>query len=112
MASPRFIPISDLDEIPINGYFIIGHTLYSIQQQHVDESWDLTGNSPSELVQHARREAGLHGNTRVYYDDAKLFNEDVVDDTGRLITADDAFDELDEEEKDGWSDIAEYYADC
>jgi len=99
--------LSDMDSF-FNGYLIVGSTLYLADKGNVDSIDELSGKTVEEKVIEARQLEGLTNHKRIVYDDLDYFSEDVLNDTGRLITAEQAFDELSDEEKEDWESYVEY----
>lgn len=99
------------ENIPKRGYVIVDSYLLLIKKGHLEESWELSGNGINELIKSAREIAELPSRTTIYVDDSEIFNIDTIFDSGRLITDDQYFDEMDEEEAEGWADLAEHFSD-
>ena len=107
--SYAYVPLSELDTLPRDGYFIIDDALYHIIDREVSDSWEITGKTVNSKIHSARKEAGLAGRQTIYVDDIGCFNRDVIDDAERLITSEEAYEEMDAHERDGWNDLAEYW---
>lgn len=100
--------LSDMESFS-SGYIIVGSTLFYADKGHVDAIEELSGKTVEEKVIESRQIEDLTNRKRIVYDDLEYFSEDVLCDTGKLQTADQAFDELSDEEKEGWESLAEYY---
>lgn len=92
-----------------SGYLLVDETLYLFDKDgHVQDEYDVCGKRIEEKVSDGRRQAGIDGRTHVYVDTCGIYDSDIIDDYGRLITADEAFDELSPEEQDDYESFAEY----
>ncbi len=99
------------ENIPKRGYVIVDSYLLLIKNGHLEESLEISGSSINELIKSAREIAELPPRTTIYVDDSEIFDIDTIFDSGRLITDDQYFDEMDEEESEGWEELAEHFAD-
>ena len=90
-----------------HGYIIIDDTLFLIDHGHVDDSWQLSAIKLKDKVAEARKVAELSKRKNIYFDNLEMYDEYTVSNEERLITAQEAYDELDEDEKEGWEDIFE-----
>ena len=65
----------DATDVPDNGYIIVGHKLYQVKDGYVSDTWQLTGFDQKGLERSARKQANLHTNTLIYFDDDDLICE-------------------------------------
>lgn len=92
-----------------SGYVITQTMLLYVDKNRVLDQWDLNpaGNDTNSLIKAAREEADLSPNAKIFIDDAKEIDLDKVSDYGYI--AGEFTDE--EEDEDGWNDLAEHFAD-
>ena len=91
------------------GYVITQSQLLFVEKNRVIDQWDLnpTSNDTNALIKAAREEADLPRNVKIYIDDSESIDLDFVSDYGYI--AGDFSD--DDEDEDGWNDLAEHFAD-
>jgi len=107
--SKKYTALSDLERFS-TGYIIIGSTLFEVDKGSVEDTQELTSKTIGDKVAEARTLAGLDNRKRIVYDDEGIYNEDIVAGENELITAAEAFDKLDEEDKEDYESLAEYYS--
>ena len=100
--------LSDIQSFS-NGYLIVGSTLFYADNGNVDIIDELSGKTVEEKVIESRKMEDLTNRKRIVYDNLGYFSEEVLCDTGKLQTAEQAFNDLSDEEKEGWESLAEYY---
>lgn len=105
----------ELSGRPRKGYVIIDDTLFYFKHGRMDESWDICGKTINDKIKSAREVADLPNSATIYVDTNNNFDTDTIYDCGRLITTIEYACELDcdddDEESEGWEEIAEYYSD-
>lgn len=102
----------DLDDIPRKGYVIIDKIMVLIEDNEVIDSWELEGDSINELIHDAREQSGMGGAAKIWVDTDNLLDADEVLDRGKLIHDFHEFDDMDDEEVEGWIDLAEHLMGC
>ena len=92
------------------GYVITQSQLLFVERNCVIDQWDLnpTSNDTNALIKAAREEADLPRNAKIYIDDSKFIDLDFVSDYG-YIAGD--FSDDEDEEAEGWNNLAEHFAD-
>lgn len=91
-----------------SGYLLVDETLYLFNKRgSIEESFDVSGESIKDMVSDGRRQAEIDGRTPVYVDTERIYDSDIIDDNGRLVTAEEAFDDLSEENQEDYMSYAE-----
>ena len=106
--SGKFEALEDLQHPFRTGHIVVDETLFAIEKGTVVDSWDLKGGTPEEMAKQAREVADLSNRQRVVIDTEGVYNADIVADEGDLVTAQEAYDRMDEEEKDDHDSFCEH----
>lgn len=104
----KFTALSECEEQEKTGYFIVDDQLHHVKKGDVIDTWDINGETAADKVASARKVAELPRNAQIYVDDINMFDNDVIADYGKLLTYNEALDELDEEERAGIKDLEDY----
>lgn len=108
--SSAYTPLDELTHSFRTGNIIIGNTLFQVEKGTVTDFYPISGKTISEKVQDARSQADLGNRKRIVVDTEEVYNEDTVADEGELITVDEAFERMSEEDRDDYESFAEYFA--
>lgn len=110
MISSAYRSLESLINPLRTGNVIVGDTLFQVENGTITDSYQLSGKTFKEKVQSARVQADLDNRKRIYVDTEGVYDEDTVADEGELVTVDEAFERLSEEERDDYESLAEYFS--
>lgn len=108
--SSEYTPLEALMHPLRTGNIIVEDTLFQIEKGTVIDSYQLTGKTFGEKVQDARIQAELGNRKRIVVDTEGVYDADTIADEGELITIDEAFGRMSEEDRDDYESLAEYFA--
>lgn len=83
------------------GYIIVENTLYQVVNEEIIESWSISGCTWDEKLQSAYEEAELDEDINIVCDVDEYYQEDILDEYGKLITA---FDIVTSEDDDSYAE--------
>ena len=107
--SEKFTYLNELNRPLKNGYLIVDDMLFEISNYNIENSWEISGKTIAQKVVSARTEADISNRTRVVVDDEGCYNVDTLLDEGMLITDDEAFNQMCEEDQEDYESLMEYF---
>ncbi|MBP3707477.1 MAG: hypothetical protein J6J36_02565 [Clostridia bacterium] len=109
-VSSAYTPLEELMHPLRTGNIIVGDTLFQVEKGTVTDSYQLSGKTISEKVRDARIQADLDNRKRIIVDTEGMYDEDTIADEGELVTINEAFERMSEEDRDDYESFAEYFA--
>ena len=103
--SEKFTYLNELNRPLKNGYLIVDDMLFEISNYNIENSWEISGKTIAQKVVSARTEADISNRTRVVVDDEGCYNVD----EGMLITDDEVFNQMCEEDQEDYESFMEYF---
>lgn len=106
--SGKFAYLDELQHDFTSGHIIIDETLFEVDKGNIVGSWDLQGGTPEEMAKQAREVADLSNRKRIVYDSEGVYDSNIVSDEGELLTAQESYDRMDDEEKEDHDSFCEH----
>lgn len=104
--------LSEMDTIPHSGCILVGDTFICYENYDVEDSITVDGDTPEEKIDNAisSGDIDIPENPEITVDDEDYFNENLIGDYGKLLTPEEAYESLSEEEREDLDSLDEYWS--